>query len=317
MTTARERSYAQAWDSLVSWAQSNRRDMASVEALDVAVTVRLSEMFFDGHDLADGTTLLAAVKFFRQDAKEQKLTRASDALAGFRKLDPMLCVIVFGAGHTEVAWWLLLIWATCSRPGECHRLLMKHLVRPSRLCKSWVVVLNSPSPGTDQDPSLLSEPRERLPEFKRGGKPGPSKVGETDEAVIIDRPYLQGLLPRICAGNASKRPEENVFSFDMSDASRLFVSVVNELGYNKVGINCVYQVRHGSASTDVLQGFRTLEQVQKRGRWQSFKSVRRYSNGGRLSQVYGQLSAAQRSQAEIVERGFKRLSVLPALASDS
>ena len=167
------------------------------------------------------------------------------------------------------------------------------------------MVWNSPSP--DQDRSPISE---GLPEFKRtreaGGKPGPSKVGETDEAVIIDHPYLQGLLPRICAGNASKRPEENGFSFDMSEASRLFVSVVKELGYNKVGINCVYQVRHGSASTDVLQGFRTLEQVQKFGRWQTFKSVRRYSNGGRLSQVYGQLSTAQRAQAEIAERGIQK-----------
>ncbi|CAE7345253.1 Usp7, partial [Symbiodinium microadriaticum] len=80
VTAARERSYALAWDSLVSWAKSNRRDMSSVTALDAAVTVRLNEMFFDGHDLADGTTLLAAVKFFRQDAKEQRLTRASDAL---------------------------------------------------------------------------------------------------------------------------------------------------------------------------------------------------------------------------------------------
>ena len=69
VTAARERSYALAWDSLVSWAKSNRRDMSSVTALDAAVTVRLNEMFFDGHDLADGTTLLAAVKFFRQNAK--------------------------------------------------------------------------------------------------------------------------------------------------------------------------------------------------------------------------------------------------------
>ena len=47
----------------------------------------------------------------------------------------------------------------------------------------------------------------------------------------------------------------------------------------------------------MLQKVRTLEQVQKRGRWLTPKSVRRYTNGGRVSQVFQELSEKDRWEA--------------------
>ena len=78
-------------------------------------------MFFDGHDIADAMTLLAAVKFHRQDiAKTGRLVRSTDALTGFRKLDPpqrhnclcpMLEAIVRRLWRIklQVAMWLLVV----------------------------------------------------------------------------------------------------------------------------------------------------------------------------------------------------------------
>jgi hypothetical protein len=78
---------------------------------------------------------------------------------------------------------------------------------------------------------------------------------------------------------------------------KAFQQAIAFLQYNRASISCVYQIRHGSASTDVLQKVRTLEQVQKRGRWLTPKSVRRYTNGGRVSQVFQELSEKDRWEA--------------------
>ena len=69
-----------------------------------------------------------------------------------------------------------------------------------------------------------------------------------------------------------------------------------------MGIKCTYQLRHGVASTDVLQGVRTLSEVQKRGRWKAQKSVTRYSNGGWVSEVFAELSVNLKREAIAAEK---------------
>ena len=46
-----------------------------------------------------------------------------------------------------------------------------------------------------------------------------------------------------------------------------------------------YMLRHGGASHDFGSKARPIVDVQRRGRWQSWHSVRRYEKGARLSQV--------------------------------
>ena len=103
------------------------------------------------------------------------------------------------------------------------------------------------------------------------------------------------------SGIKSKKPEDMLFTFDHSDATKWFNEKIADLQYTEHGITCVYQVRHGSASTDVLTGLRSLTEVQKRGRWEAAKSVKRYSNGGRISQVFDNLSGTQKHEATQAE----------------
>lgn len=134
-----------------------------------------------------------------------------------------------------------------------------------------------------------------------------SKVGESDEAVLIDQPYMKGL-GRIMKNFAHKlKPEEHLFTFDVSEAVKLWNKVLAKHNYVMMGINCTYQLRHGSASTDVLTNLRSLTEVQKRGRWGSQKSVRRYSNGGRVSQVFDNLDAEQKAEAAAAERWMLKI----------
>ena len=52
-----------------------------------------------------------------------------------------------------------------------------------------------------------------------------------------------------------------------------------------------YRLRHGGASKDFNRQTRTLQEIQRRGRWKSFSSVRRYEKGGRVNQLLNSLPA--------------------------
>ena len=57
-------------------------------------------------------------------------------------------------------------------------------------------------------------------------------------------------------------------------------------------------LRHGGPSTDFALKFRSLEEIQRRGRWRAHASVRRYEKAGRLNKQLAVLSPAQLEQAK-------------------
>ena len=60
-----------------------------------------------------------------------------------------------------------------------------------------------------------------------------------------------------------------------------------------------YQARRSGASIDRAQQVRALEVIQKRGRWSSQKSVKRYEKSGRLNEVWKRLSPAVQAHCEL------------------
>ena len=220
---------------------------------------------------------------------------------------PMLCAVVKELWHRakKISLWLLVVWATCCRPGEALKLRKKDLVGPSRMCGHWIIILN---PGKD-NPGVRTnkhyqQPRKRDAE---GEIKMTSKVGESDEALIIDQPYLKGLGQLLHIYLKDKHMDDLMFNISIAEAASQFGKVVKMLGYDQIGIVCSYQIRHGSASTDVLQGLRGLPEVQKRGRWNVAKSVRRYTNGGRLAQVFASLSPPQKQGAIAAEKWMSKI----------
>ena len=67
VSTARQQSYAKSWEGFTQWAKMNRLKVKTSLDIDKAAAERMIFLFFDGHDLADVHTLMAAIKFFRQD----------------------------------------------------------------------------------------------------------------------------------------------------------------------------------------------------------------------------------------------------------
>eukprot|EP00435_Cladocopium_sp_Y103_P058441 s429_g20.t1 len=224
-------------------------------------------MFYEGLDPADGATLVSAIRYFRDDVKKTSdLTKSSEAMKGFRKLEPaqgrlpmpfpMVCVLVrdIWPQHQGAALWMLTVWATCCRPGEALKLRKKDLVPPSHLCPKWVVILNS----SGEMKRTFDD--EALPSLIKTT----SKVGESDEAILIDQEYLSGLGPMLFNWVKNMKDFDLMFDFPIGEATELFNLAIVEHKYDKVGMSCTYQLRHGSASTDVLSGLRSLTEVQVR-----------------------------------------------------
>ena len=60
---------------------------------------------------------------------------------------------------------------------------------------------------------------------------------------------------------------------------------------------CLYQLRHGGASEDVLGQKRTIQAVQARGRWRTDSSLRRYAKPAQLQRLLASMPAAKVSFA--------------------
>ena len=60
---------------------------------------------------------------------------------------------------------------------------------------------------------------------------------------------------------------------------------------------CLYQLRPGGASEDLLSGTRNEAAIKVRGRWRSDSSVRRYSKPAQLRRLLGSTPEAKRSLA--------------------
>lgn len=149
-------------------------------------------MFFNGDTLPDAMTLLATVRFYRRDVlRTSQLTRATSALAGFKKLDPpqgrlpvpwpMMCAICRFLWRSDrpTALWLLVVWALCCRPGEALKLRKMDMTPPTTMCPHWIMVLHAdPEPVGAVLINVTHEQKKT------------SKVGVMDEAVIVDQPYM-------------------------------------------------------------------------------------------------------------------------------
>ena len=165
---------------------------------------------------------------------------------------------------------------TYLRPGEVAKLLVGGLVPPVGVVKAWSLILH---------PLELETP---------------SKTGEFDETVLFDLPQIVWIAEQtfrlLKAGH--RCASEPLFSVSLETVRSFMRDVGSRFGMEvAVGDPHPYRLRHGGPSRDVLLGFRTLQEIQKRGRWRSFSSVRRYEKGGRVTQQMQALSKATRQKA--------------------
>ena len=140
-----------------------------------------------------------------------------------------------------------------------------------------------------------------------------TKVGAADDSVLLDTEHLGWLAPAWAALSAHRRGKP-LWSFNYRELFTAFARAAAAVGV----IAVPYQLRHSGPAWDRVQKYRTQEEVMKRGRWKTMKSLVRYERHARLAAEMRDLAAPKaafcRECAAQFEACVLRRAALPAPA---
>jgi hypothetical protein len=135
-----------------------------------------------------------------------------------------------------------------------------------------------------------------------------SKTGETDESVALDNPDIQFLNPLF--EKWSRRPsEEKLVGLSYMEFYRIFTATALKL---QVGL-MASMGRGSGASIDRALKRRSLQEVQRQGRWKAAKSVTRYDKMNRLNHSWIALSELQRRHFTMCQAKLEKAILYGAL----
>ena len=169
-------------------------------------------------------------------------------------------------GRKDMALYNELTFSTYLRPGEALKL------------KAADFVPQSGAPEGYPHSILVLAP------FERGES---SKTGIFDEVVILDDtrvPWMEQVLKTHVRACVQQQGEDSdLWSFNARQFLLEWRKAVEVL---QVGCACSpYQNRHGGASRDHLLHLKSVQGIQRRGRWAVDSSARIYDKPGRLAQM--------------------------------
>ena len=183
--------------------------------------------------------------------------------------------------HIQSAKCLLISFDTYVRPGVSVDLCDFNLVLPNRGVKA----------AYDKTALILCPSSE-------GSKT--TKTGERDDTIIVgvhpDRKFVGKIVQQL-GQETQQRGGGRLFpNLALKAYEKSLREAGKACGYSfKV---CPHMARHGGPSTDRFEEKLTLEEIQKRGMWNSFNSVMRYEKHGRLLKVLKTLSPAALLRAQ-------------------
>ncbi|CAK0844517.1 unnamed protein product [Prorocentrum cordatum] len=132
----------------------------------------------------------------------------------------------------------------------------------------------------------------------------PGKTGEMDHTVVLDLPRQQVLAWALARLRDSRLGSWHpLWDFDYNLLQRRFGQALAAVGASCLA-GTLYSLRHGGASHDRLTASRALMEVQQRGNWRAFNSVRRYDKHGRVAIEWMKIPAPQRQEIERLASGL-------------
>ena len=245
----------------------------------------VEELLWEGEQGHTATATMAAIgwalpHFSRHGSGE--LPQTKQAVQGFIKLSPartrlplppsVMSLIAFhmvALGFRTAATMMLVGVSAYLRPGELVNLRGSQLVPPSKggMTSSW---------GLSLHPQEMQKP---------------SKTGQFNDTVLLDNPhhrFLQGPLARI---KKATNDSDFLMGLTVTEFTAAFHRACQRANVQVLS-PVPYHMRHTGASTDLVSKTRGVEEVKRRGRWQSDKSMNRYLKGGRLGEQFQRLSKA-------------------------
>ena len=304
VSAASLRDYSRRLGYFIEWARGAGKRWASYPELDETLCEYFDERFFAGWTSDEGAKVLASLAYHDPQlhkAVNLMLPRASRALRGWTKVGPadqrlpfpwcLLVLVIEDFVRRKLpahAICLVIQWSAYLRPGEATSLKVMQLVAPVR----------GAAPPYDQwavniAPFELEKP---------------AKTGLWDESVTLDNlTWAHPVLSTLVEGRS---PEEALWPFDLTELSKEFQCSVErwQLAHLRPTL---YAVRHSGASEDFLRRKRSLEEIQRRGRWRTSMSVRRYTKEAKLLSELHKVSPKVLEYSAFVESQIARLFTEP------
>ena len=202
-----------------------------------------------------------------------------------------------GAEGLAAARACVLAFEACLRPSE---------VLSIRSCDVTVLAQQ----GVNQYPRITVRIAPSAPDT--GERPqSRTKSGEYDDSVIIGdaasikahRGWVALLLSQL---KSELPPSSSLCCISLSRWERLFVAAAARCGLSRLRLT-PHCLRHGAASSDFASKLRSLDEIQRRGRWKSQLSLKRYEKSGRLARQFDLLSTAQVTKAKALASTLPRL----------
>ena len=301
VTARTQQYYSKVLDRLLPLLNAQQVSFLDAPRVDEIITAVLQEMYFEGLDGGEGTRVLAAwAHEFPEYGRHGTLSlpHASRAARAFKRLAPArsrgpiplslavaTSMAAFHRKQFRQGVGMLLMFVCYLRPSELLTLLGRHVMRP---------VTQLLGAGAGAVPSLLVRPFE-------GEGSRPTKVGEFDDSVPLDAPYLQELNVVLLRLQGQTDPNRPLFPFSYVEFKECFEQCLLDASLADLNLT-LYSFRHGGPSHDRALGFRNLEAIAKRGRWMTMASVRRYEKAARIQYVLNQTPAVgQRYAAACME----------------
>ena len=280
--------YQSSFADFRAWcARARLPDPAAPAKVDLSLADFLDVLLAEGGSRSDAEFTFAAVKAKHPTlGATGGLPRAARALRGFRKAVPAksrfpmpwpvtaaAATMLLEKGFREDALQILVLHEGYFRPGEVRAMRVEDLVAPMDV-----------TCGSLREWALIVAPSDRNEV---------SKTQVSDDTIPLDS--LEWLGPQLWQMVKDKKGSEYIFTGDPAVTRDRWKKVMGELGLQDV---CLYQLRHGGASTDLLTKRRPLLEIMARGRWASTASVLRYAKAGKLQKIMGDLSVKRRRFCE-------------------
>ena len=135
-----------------------------------------------------------------------------------------------------------------------------------------------------------------------GEAPRRTKTGEQDDTVVIDSSSFPGVARLITSTVLAAKQAGSRHLFPLLTSARYLFWLRRAASSTGVSLfTCPRMLRHGGASECFHRNLRSLKELQLRGRWKSFESVKRYQKQGQLLSQIRRLSPSVLDDARNAE----------------
>lgn len=275
--------YQKASSKFLLWCRNNNININAMlsshdASVDNTMSQYLSELYLYHHQRgSSGKTEAQHTVFGLLHSQPQlhktQVQRSIAMLSGWNRIKPStphppmrwiiavaVAVTMLSNGHTAAAVATLLAWDCYLRVSELCNMKAMHVLMPSDPRNPADAVNTIHSPWRSGPRTIIA-----IPHNKSG----------TAQYVAVENEYIQTILSAYIQRH-NKHHNDNLFPLSVSTYSKLFHRTVNALNMQHIPFT-PHSLRHGGATEHFIQkGESSLEQIMFRGRWMSYKTMRRY-----------------------------------------